>query len=184
MLSWSWVLTYILCCLGALLFLVSLKMFGCTWFFHIPKHPMMLWYNMNTIGTHGRDTNFTHRKWSIGYDMAQYITYFDIAYFEVSVHHKKHQQDEWDPKAINCIFVGYLSSQKRCKCYLPKKDLSNCYNGHNIPWRHSILLAKKQRISTLRELGVAFASYPTYALSYGPTLQMTITIKILDSREE
>lgn len=43
--------------------------------------PMMPRYGMDTAGTchrYGRDMNVTHKKWSIGHD---------IAYFEVFVHH-------------------------------------------------------------------------------------------------
>ena len=46
---------------------------------------MMHRYGMDTTRTryrHGRDTDFTHKKSSIGYDTTQYI-----AHFEVSVHH-------------------------------------------------------------------------------------------------
>ena len=46
----------------------------------MPKH------GMDTAGIrrqHGKNTDFTHKKWSIGYDTTRYV-----AHFEVSMHHR------------------------------------------------------------------------------------------------
>ena len=47
---------------------------------------MMPRYGTDTAGTchrHGKDTDFIHKKWSIGYDKTRYA-----AHYEASAHHR------------------------------------------------------------------------------------------------
>ena len=37
------------------------------------------------------------------------------------MHVPKHQRDKLDPKAVNCIFIGYSSNQKGYKCFALEK---------------------------------------------------------------